>query len=493
MSRVREASATFAVVVSILVLGVLIGWGALTIEAPSGSTASPNVVVHFAVNSGFVLIALGFALRAHPYSLHIFHLIGVLIFGCVAGLYQYLSGSFPLAGPVMIFRREIPTACLVVSLWLIAYQFGYSARRLGPRGAKASFGMRFLGQPVGIASVHFALIVGLFALVYLGSLGLVGAFTRAAAEESLSVSASGPLYLINVIFVRAIPLLAVAGTALAIRHGGLSLGIGLLIPMFVFELIGVAVTNNPFAAARYWFVAVTVGLAAPHFLAQRRTGVPVLICAVLGLSVLPSIGAARGAETLDEIIQFYLRIDSPFEYLAMSGDVDAFGMMALAIKWLGIHGPTGGIQILGALLFWVPRTLWPSKPIGTGAMVSEQLGYDFTNLSVPIMTEPLVDFGLVGVPFFAFAFGWILSSIDRTYWTAFDPKLSPTGIRRIDVVYPFWVGLMLFLTRGDLLSSFAYTVGITAAMIPFVIVPSGLRSRYLAGDISGSSGTSAIV
>lgn len=492
MSRVREASSSVAVVVSILVLGVLICWGAMTIEAPSGTLVSSNVVVHFGVNTAIVLIALGFALRAHPYSLHIFHLIGVLIFGCVAGLYQYLNGNFPLAGPAMVFSREIPTACFVVSLWLIAYQFGYSIRRLRSRRTRGSFGVQMLDQPVSVAAVHFALIVGLFALVYLGSLGLVGAFTRAAVEESLSVSTSGPLYLINVIFVRAIPLLAVAATALAIRHGGFSLGIGLLIPMFVFELIGVIVTNNPFAAARYWFVAITVGLAAPHLLAKRRTGIAVLICAVLGLSVLPSIGAARGAQTLEEIVQFYLRIDSPFEYLAMSGDVDAFGMLSLAIKWLDIHGPTGGMQILGALLFWVPRALWTSKPIGTGAMVSEQLGYDFTNLSVPIMTEPLVDFGLIGVPLFAFGFGWILSSIDRSYWTPFDPRISPTGIRRIDVVYPFWVGLMLFLTRGDLLSSFAYTVGITAAMIPFIIVPSRIRTRYLAGDVSKTSESSAI-
>jgi len=26
-------------------------------------------------------------------------------------------------------------------------------------------------------------------------------------------------------------------------------------------------------------------------------------------------------------------------------------------------------QLLGALLFWVPRSIWPNKPIGSGAFV----------------------------------------------------------------------------------------------------------------------------
>ncbi|MBK7949416.1 MAG: hypothetical protein IPK00_11920 [Deltaproteobacteria bacterium] len=491
-------STTFASAFATVVLAGLILWGSLTIDTSSNALITPGVVIHFVFNTLIVLVALGFSIRAHPYSMHLFHLVGLLIFGCVGGLYQYLAGNFPLAGPVMIFKKEIPIASVAVTLWVLAYLGGYVIRtRFGPRLRAARF-VRSFEKPVSVASVHFALIVGFFSLIYLASLGLVGAFTRAAADESLALAASGPVYFINNIFVRALPLIAVAGTALAIRRSGSILGIGLLIPMFVFDVVGVLVTNSPFAAARYWFVAVAVGLASPHLLAARKTAIPVLVCLITGLSVLPSIGAARDAQTLAEIIQYYLRIDSPFEYLATSGDVDAFGMMCLAVKWLDINGPTGGLQMLGALLFWVPRTLWPSKPVGTGAMVSDELGFDFTNLSVPIMTEPLVDFGLLGVPVVAFGFGWLLAALDRSYWTPFDPSRSPVGFRRIDVIYPFWVGMLLFVTRGDLLSSFGYTVGITLAMIPFVLVPARIRSRHAsedraiesdAGDLSPFSGS----
>jgi hypothetical protein len=84
---------------------------------------------------------------------------------------------------------------------------------------------------------------------------------------------------------------------------------------------------------------------------------------------------------------------------------------------------------------------------------------------------------MIGVPIFAFLFGWILSSIDRAYWSSSDAERSPTGCRRIDIIYPFWAGLMLFMARGDLLSSFGYTVGITLAMIPLVLVPGRLRAK----------------
>jgi len=479
-------STTLASALTVIILAFLIGWGALTIDTESNSSITAGVVIHFIFNTLLVLVALGFAIRMHPYSMHLFHLVGLLIFACVAGLYQYLVGNFPLSGPVMIFLKEIPIASTVVTLWVVGYLAGYLIRyRASGRVRPARF-VRSFERPVSVASVHFALIVGFFSLIYLGSLGLVGAFTRAAAQDTLSLASSGPLYLINLVFVRAIPLLAVAGAALAIRRSGSVMTIGLLVPMFVFDVMGVLITNSPFAAARYWFVAVAVGLTAPHLLAGRNTAIPVLVCLLIGMSVLPSIGAARDAQTFAEVIQYYLRVDSPFEYLSKSGDVDAFGMICLTLKWMGIHGHTWGMQMIGAALFWVPRTLWPSKPVGTGAMVSGDLGFDFTNLSVPIMTEPLVDFGMIGIPIAAFVFGWFLASIDRSYWTPFDPALTPGGFRRIDIIYPFWVGLILFMTRGDLLSSFGYTVGITVAMFPFIIVPTPTRARRGGAGVEGN-------
>ena len=101
MRNTAGISGTFASILAIATLAVLIVWGAMTIETRGNSLVHSGVVLHFAFNTIIVLIALGFALRRHPYSMNLFHLVGLLIFACVAGFYQYLTGAFPLAGPVM--------------------------------------------------------------------------------------------------------------------------------------------------------------------------------------------------------------------------------------------------------------------------------------------------------------------------------------------------------------------------------------------------------
>ena len=53
------------------------------------------------------------------------------------------------------------------------------------------------------------------------------------------------------------------------------------------------------------------------------------------------------------------------------------------------------------------------------------------------------------------------------------------------MIYPFWVGLMIFMTRGDLLSSFAYTVGVTVAMFPFIMIPPARVRARVAASSSG--------
>ncbi len=53
--------------------------------------------------------------------------------------------------------------------------------------------------------------------------------------------------------------------------------------------------------------------------------------------------------------------------------------------------------MLGTLLFWMPRSVWPDKPLDTGVMLAEYKEYGFTNLSSPLWGEFFIDFGWVGL------------------------------------------------------------------------------------------------
>lgn len=454
----------------ILVLGAFIAAGSVSLDTPRSHRGSWIISLVFTVNTLLVLFGLFIEARRRPYSLNLFHLVALLTFVCVGGLYQYQVGTFPIAGSALVLRDEIPQAALSVLLWIVFYMVGYFTRSKLCQASRPSWPLRSLQGSVTASSLHLSMVISVGALAFLASLGFVGAFTRVAAGRALAAIPSSPLMLIAAVFVRAIPLVSLAGTLLAVRKSRGSVRIGLF-PALAVLAAGVIATNNPLAAPRYWLVAVLVGFVAPHIACRFKTAVPVLLLSIAGLTLLPSLGSARHVETLRETVNHYIGFESPLHYLARSGDVDAVGMLALAIKWTDLNGHRWGLQILGAFLFWVPRSLWPGKPVGTGAMAAEGLGFSFTNYSVPIMTEPLVDFGLIGVPLFALAFGWFLATLDETYWSSRERGSGATSLRRLDIIYPFWAGMIVFVTRGDLMSSFAYTTGITLALFPLYMIP----------------------
>ncbi|MBR0526659.1 MAG: hypothetical protein IJJ98_08210 [Prevotella sp.] len=117
---------------------------------------------------------------------------------------------------------------------------------------------------------------------------------------------------------------------------------------------------------------------------------------------------------------------------------------------------TNGRQLLGALLFWIPRSVWPEKPIGSGAFVAREAELDFGNISMPYIGEGYINFGLLGVIAFVILIAYMSERVDSWYWTSvFNNK-----DRIIDNIgYFIVIALFLFILRGDLLSGTAYTCG----------------------------------
>jgi len=126
---------------------------------------------------------------------------------------------------------------------------------------------------------------------------------------------------------------------------------------------------------------------------------------------------------------------------------------------------TNGLQFLGALLFFVPRSVWPEKPIGSGAQLANDLNYEFANISMPYMAEGYVSFGVAGVILLMILMGFIVGYFDRIAWSVRHLNKSKHHV----FIYYYFInfGMLFFMLRGDLMSSFAYTVGIS---ISFVIV-----------------------
>lgn len=146
-----------------------------------------------------------------------------------------------------------------------------------------------------------------------------------------------------------------------------------------------------------------------------------------------------------------------FDFLN-AGHFDAYQNFSRVIE---IDLITFGNQLIGVLLFFIPRSLWVDKPVGSGTLLAEIENYEFSNISMPFIGEGYINFGIVGVIFFMFMLGLILANLDKLAF-----KIRNSGNNSLFIYYYYFLfGMIFFMMRGDLLSSFAYIVGLSISFL----------------------------
>lgn len=203
------------------------------------------------------------------------------------------------------------------------------------------------------------------------------------------------------------------------------------------------IVNFPTALSRTWLGTIVISIAIIFIVTARRHSTSffslTLVCALMTLYPLAHYmrSASYGSSgTLSESI-----IDT---YSA--GSFDVFAMIAHTVYFLDQNvAPTWGYQLLGPIFFWVPRSVWSSKPIGTGEMIADGLGFDFTNVSAPLWAEGMINFGYPGVVLFFVLFGLISRMLELRITKA---KLPTFG----GLVVVFGAGFQFIVLRGDLLT-----------------------------------------
>ncbi len=212
--------------------------------------------------------------------------------------------------------------------------------------------------------------------------------------------------------------------------------------------------NFPLALPRYLAFTIYLSwvLAAGFRWMKRRYLFTGMILALLLLAG-PVVDVTRYAGS-----DMAARMRSPaalFRKSYLTSDFDAYSSLCRVMQYVHIHGSTGGRQLGGVALFFVPRNLWPAKPIGSGAYLFTMLGYEFKNVSCTYLAEGYINFGIAG----SLLFTLIIALIIRFY-DAYYRRYSVETTSYKTIFYFVLCGMLLFLLRGDLLSSFAYTCGL---------------------------------
>ncbi|MFB4194282.1 hypothetical protein [Streptomyces carpaticus] len=208
------------------------------------------------------------------------------------------------------------------------------------------------------------------------------------------------------------------------------------------------VVNNPVSNPRYWFLTVLFALLFTLF---PRSSVMYRAALALGLVVALLIFPFTDRFRYDEEGRRPVETGSLMEPLVIK-DYDQVGMFANTVTYAGDgNGHTFGRQVVGAALFFVPRSVWESKPEDTGFLVGGWMGTSSANLSSPLWAELWLDFGPLGMAAGFVGVGYLAARTDRRYVerTLDDP--SPGNV--LAVVAPVLAGYSFILLRGSLLQA----------------------------------------
>ncbi|MAX70206.1 MAG: polysaccharide polymerase [Flavobacteriaceae bacterium] len=133
---------------------------------------------------------------------------------------------------------------------------------------------------------------------------------------------------------------------------------------------------------------------------------------------------------------------------------DAYSNISATIEYVSMNGFSYGYQLLSGLLFFVPRSIWESKPISTGELIGDfiidEYGFNFNNLSNPLVSEGYVNFGIFGVILLSLVLSFIV--VRFLIWLNSRDQLKK------NIAFYFSIH-MLFLLRGDFTNGYAYFIG----------------------------------
>ena len=146
---------------------------------------------------------------------------------------------------------------------------------------------------------------------------------------------------------------------------------------------------------------------------------------------------------------------------------DAFANIMATVEYVKLYGLSWGYQLLGVCLFFIPRSLWLTKPLSTGELIGNYLfdttPRNFTNLSNPVVSEGFINFGLIGIVALAILLAFFM--IKFIVW------LKTNDCLKQFIAFYFAVHLM-FLLRGDLTNGFSYFIGplVSILLLPKLLI-----------------------
>lgn len=409
----------------------------------TGLYSTINVLV------GITCLSLLFLSGRNSYDLRQVFYLANFVFLVLAARMEKSLGVLYWGSPLSVLDSyEIVGVLCFLAIILFYISYGYGSRLKFREAKKHNFSSRIekiYGYPLILLSVLASLVI-----YQNNGWNIASVFFRGGDGDSRVIS-SQTTWLLYQMFLYPIPSICLVVYFLHGRRSTVT---------FVILLSLVLLANPPTGMAR-WQAAMLYG-------AIFITGLPNIFKTRLLLSLVQFLGLFLLFPLLDSFRRYSedVRISFSSDWI-FQGHLDAAQNVARVVD-MGVV--THGSQLLGALFFFVPRAVWPSKPVGSGHYVAGLSDLSLSNISMHFFGEGYVNFGYFGIFIFSIFLGVFFGMLDRRAWSK---GFESSSVR---YVYPFMLGWVFFLMRGDLTSSFAYMVG-TAFSVLFVCVVSIFFNR----------------
>jgi len=246
--------------------------------------------------------------------------------------------------------------------------------------------------------------------------------------------------------------------------------------LVVFSILILLLFKNPEIEKRNALGPIYLSLITIYFrdlcFSNLKSFLLLFLSMVLAFPVISVFTHGKGL-TIDELYDIGVlgvleKIPESFYQL----HYDAFSNIIAAGYYIQDHGVSYGNQLVGAILFFIPRSFWVDKPLSSGMEVGDYLifnyGFWFNNLSMPFIGEALLNFGFLGIIFFAVLLAYVVSLSGR--WLR-----SISFLKHFIAIYFSYH--LLFLLRGDLMNGIAYFVGPLVAIYFLPKLISNLRTN----------------
>jgi oligosaccharide repeat unit polymerase len=404
------------------------------------------VILTFVVNICVFVVNYLSSINEHSYSFNMmFWLFNVFFFG-LAPLMQYLYNSY--AWNLVPSENEIIKTNVLILVWTICYIIGrnvvfnkkmFSKDKKNDNAKKSNVTTTYIDKK----KLNILVLISIFASVYVvASIGLKNIFYRDTANitgESTTLA-----LLITHVLKNTVLFSAILSVVDACERKRVTIAACITVGCLIISCFPTGLPRNMMASFYGGLLIIIF-----KKISNRRIFSFFILCGLV--LIFPAMEIFRYGFTTS-FNDFFELIGNSIKNTYLQGHYDAHQMFISIQRYTDMFGLSNGEQLLGALLFFIPRAIWPTKPLGSGHTVISGLNqFYFTNVSAPLASESYINFGIVGVIIGAIILGKLLKWIDNEYWE------SEGELKVIKIIYPSLMLMFFFLLRGDMMSAWAFT------------------------------------